>query len=127
MWICQIVFQIKDDKIAGIHPEGGRFIAVRIDVAITSRAVWHSVVVNGEINLQNAIVTPQVFRFIYDAAFRGPRALVRRNLLGAKTRVPGSEIKAQECEQRQLFEAQDQSSAGLMRVANMRSARANGS
>lgn len=68
--IRQIIFQAQDEKVARIQPQIRRLVALRIEVAIASRAIRLGRLMKREVNFQNPIPAAQIFG-LGNAASRG--------------------------------------------------------
>ncbi len=81
----QIVFKAQDQEVAGAEAESGGFAAVGGEIAVARRAVGVGVVVDGEINLQDAVLAAEVFGFGDRAADGRARAGVGGEILREDT------------------------------------------
>jgi hypothetical protein len=85
--IFQIIFQIQDQKVAGAEAESRGFGADRSEIAISRGAVGVGVIVDGEVDLQDAVLAAEVFGFRYGAADGRARAGAAGWFLRAETRA----------------------------------------
>jgi len=75
---------VKDEEIAGLEAECRGLVAIGKQITVTSVAVGLSVIMDREIDLENAILAAQIFGFGYFGAGGRTRTGIGGRLLGAK-------------------------------------------
>ena len=74
--VDQPVCEAQDEQIAGMQSQRRRLSAVGQQIAVADRAILLLEIADGELELQDAVVTAQVLRLLHDAAGRRARAPV---------------------------------------------------